>query len=158
MCYLVCLLQQVQQAQISNPELVPSAQPVQPAQLTHPAVFSSPLLNGSDPCTVTTAAQLDNNNPCQLALQAQSQVQSQIPVLQPSDFQRASSGSASSSLTQQKQLSSLTGAVGQGPTETNAEVWAYDFHILLVLISSSAHLALQIYTSALTCCITVLPL
>ncbi|XP_031172706.1 serine/threonine-protein kinase WNK2-like isoform X2 [Sander lucioperca] len=122
------LMQQVQQAQISNPELVPSAQPVQPAQLTHPAVFSSPLLNGSDPCTVTTAAQLDNNNPCQLALQAQSQVQSQIPVLQPSDFQRASSGSASSSLTQQKQLSSLTGAVGQGPTETNAEDQAAERH------------------------------
>ncbi|XP_039656521.1 serine/threonine-protein kinase WNK2-like isoform X11 [Perca fluviatilis] len=114
-------IQQVQQAQISNPELIPSAQPVQPAQLTHPAVFFSPLLNGSDPCTVTTAAHLDNNNPCQLALQAQSKVQSQIPVLQPSDFQRASSGSASSSLTQQKQLSSLTGAAGQGPTETNTE-------------------------------------
>ncbi|TDH10419.1 hypothetical protein EPR50_G00074560 [Perca flavescens] len=122
------LMQQVQQAQISNPELVSSAQPVQPAQLTQPAVFSSPLLNGSDPCTVTTAAQLDNNNPCQLALQAQSQVQSQIPVLQPSDFQRASSGSGSSSLTQQKQLSSLTGAAGQGPTETNTEDQAAERH------------------------------
>ncbi|XP_078111465.1 serine/threonine-protein kinase WNK2 isoform X4 [Sander vitreus] len=122
------LMQQVQQAQISNPELVPSAQPVQPTQLTQPAVFSSPLLNGSNPCTVTTAAQLDNNNPCQLALQAQSQVQSQIPVLQPSDFQRVSSGSGSSSLTQQKQLSSLTGAAGQGPTESNTEDQAAERH------------------------------
>ncbi|KAA8590877.1 hypothetical protein FQN60_001820 [Etheostoma spectabile] len=122
------LMQQVQQAQISNPELVPSAQPVQPAQLTQPAVFSSPLLNGSDPCTVTTVAQLDNKNPCQLALQAQSQVQSQIPVLQPSDFQRVSSGSASSCLTQQTQLNSLTGAAGQGPTETNTEDQAAERH------------------------------
>lgn len=117
MCYLVCLFQQVpQHAQASHPELVPSAHPVQPA------VFSSPLQNGSDPAA---AAQLDNKNPCQLALQAQSQVQSQIPVLQPSDSQRVSSGSASSSLTQQKQLSSLTGAAGQGPTETNTEVWTH---------------------------------
>ncbi|XP_034731395.1 serine/threonine-protein kinase WNK2 isoform X3 [Etheostoma cragini] len=120
--------QQIQQAQISNPELVPSAQPVQPAQLTQPAHFSSPLLNGSDPCTVTTAAQLDNKNPCQLALQAQSQVQSQTPVLHPSDFQRVSSGSASSSLTQQKQLNSLTGAAGQGPSETNTEDQAAERH------------------------------
>ncbi|XP_034731401.1 serine/threonine-protein kinase WNK2 isoform X8 [Etheostoma cragini] len=121
-------IQQIQQAQISNPELVPSAQPVQPAQLTQPAHFSSPLLNGSDPCTVTTAAQLDNKNPCQLALQAQSQVQSQTPVLHPSDFQRVSSGSASSSLTQQKQLNSLTGAAGQGPSETNTEDQAAERH------------------------------
>ncbi|XP_037628002.1 serine/threonine-protein kinase WNK2-like isoform X3 [Sebastes umbrosus] len=114
------LIQQVpQHAQASHPELVPSAHPVQPA------VFSSPLQNGSDPAA---AAQLDNKNPCQLALQAQSQVQSQIPVLQPSDSQRVSSGSASSSLTQQKQLSSLTGAAGQGPTETNTEDQAAEKH------------------------------
>ncbi|XP_049920769.1 serine/threonine-protein kinase WNK2 isoform X5 [Epinephelus moara] len=127
------LIQQVpqqvpQQAQVSLPELAPSAQPVQPAQLTQAAVFSSPLHNGSDPGAATTAAQLDNKNVCQLALQAQSQVQSQIPVLPPSDSQRVSSGAASSSLTQQKQLSSLTGAAGQGPTETNTEDQAAEKH------------------------------
>nr|XP_033484319.1 serine/threonine-protein kinase WNK2 isoform X1 [Epinephelus lanceolatus] len=127
------LIQQVpqqvpQQAQVSLPELAPSAQPVQPAPLTQAAVFSSPLLNGSDPGAATTAAQLDNKNVCQLAPQAQSQVQSQIPVLQPSDSQRVSSGAASSSLTQQKQLSSLTGAAGQGPTETNTEDQAAEKH------------------------------
>ncbi|XP_036959494.1 serine/threonine-protein kinase WNK2-like isoform X6 [Acanthopagrus latus] len=103
------LIQQIpQQAQVSRPEL---------------EVFSSALQNGSDQGTATTAAQLDNKNPCQLPLQAQSQnqVQSQISVLQPSDSQRASSGSASSCLTQQKQLSTVTGASGQGPTETNTE-------------------------------------
>ncbi|XP_053281354.1 serine/threonine-protein kinase WNK2 isoform X3 [Pleuronectes platessa] len=101
---------QPQQAQVSHPELVPSAQPVQPA------LFSSPLYNGTDPGAATTVANLDRSNPCQLALQAQSQVQSQIPVLQPSDSQQASSGSASSSVTQQKPLGSLTGAA-----ETNTE-------------------------------------
>ncbi|XP_070765899.1 serine/threonine-protein kinase WNK2 [Enoplosus armatus] len=107
----------IQHAQVNHPELVPSA------QLTQPAIFSSPVQNGSGLGTATTAAQLDNRNPCQLPPQAQSQsqVQSQIPVLQPSDSQRASSGSASSSLTQQKQLGTLTGAAGQGPTETNTE-------------------------------------
>ncbi|KAM6929553.1 serine/threonine-protein kinase WNK2 [Lycodopsis pacificus] len=94
--------------QAGHPELVPSA------QLGQPAVFSSPLQNGSDVSAATTAAQLDNKNPCQLAPQAQSQ----LPVLQPSDSQKALSGS---SLSQQKQLGSLTGAAGQGPTETNAE-------------------------------------
>ena len=121
MCCLVCLLQQVPpQAQVSHPELVPSAQPVQPT------LFSSPLQNGADPGTAIAAAHLDNSNPCQLALQAQghSQVQSQIPVLQSSESQRASAGSASSSLTQQKHLSALTGAASLGPTEANTEVWA----------------------------------
>nr|XP_019951724.1 PREDICTED: serine/threonine-protein kinase WNK2-like isoform X2 [Paralichthys olivaceus] len=98
------------QAQVSHPELVPSAQPVQPA------LFSPPLYNGTDPGAATTVANLDNSNSFQLALQAQSQVQSQIPVLQPSDSQQASSGSASSSVTQQKPLGSLTGAA-----ETNTE-------------------------------------
>ncbi|XP_068585667.1 serine/threonine-protein kinase WNK2 isoform X3 [Cebidichthys violaceus] len=111
------LIQVPQQAQVGHPELVPSA------QLSHPAVFSSPLQNGSD-----VSAQLDNKNPCQLAPQAQSQVQSQIPALQPSDSQKALSGSASSSLSQQKQLSSLTGVAGQGPTETNAEDQAAEKH------------------------------
>ncbi|XP_069382725.1 serine/threonine-protein kinase WNK2-like isoform X13 [Paralichthys olivaceus] len=100
----------IQQAQVSHPELVPSAQPVQPA------LFSPPLYNGTDPGAATTVANLDNSNSFQLALQAQSQVQSQIPVLQPSDSQQASSGSASSSVTQQKPLGSLTGAA-----ETNTE-------------------------------------
>ncbi|XP_042347096.1 LOW QUALITY PROTEIN: serine/threonine-protein kinase WNK2 [Plectropomus leopardus] len=117
-----------QQVQVSHSELAPSAQPVQPAQLAQAAVFSSPLHNVSDPGAVTTAAQLDSKNPCQLAPHAQSQVQSQLPVLQPSDSQRASSGSASSSLTQQKQLSSFTGAAGQGPTETNMEDQAAEKH------------------------------
>ncbi|XP_034393757.1 serine/threonine-protein kinase WNK2 isoform X2 [Cyclopterus lumpus] len=110
------------QAQLSHPELVPSA------QLSQPVVFSSPLQNGSDVGPVTAAAQLDNKNPCQLAPQAQSQVQSQIPALQPSDSQKALSGSASFNLTQQKQLGSLTGAAGQGPTETNAEDQAAEKH------------------------------
>ncbi|XP_040008841.1 serine/threonine-protein kinase WNK2 isoform X2 [Xiphias gladius] len=112
------LIQKVpQQAQVSHPELVPSAQPVQPV------LFSSPVQNGADPGTTTTAAHLDNSNPCQLALQTQahSQVQSQIPLLQSSDSKRASAGSASSSLTQQKHISTLTGAAGLGPTETNTE-------------------------------------
>ncbi|XP_056240603.1 serine/threonine-protein kinase WNK2 isoform X8 [Seriola aureovittata] len=119
------LIQQApQQAQISHPELVPSAQPVQPT------LFSSPMQNGPDPGTVTTAAHLDNNNQCQLALQAQaqSQLQSQIPVLQTSESQRASSGSASSSLTQQKHLTTLTGAAGPGPTETSTEDPASEKH------------------------------
>ncbi|XP_040904928.1 serine/threonine-protein kinase WNK2 isoform X2 [Toxotes jaculatrix] len=112
-----------QQAQVSHPELAPSAQPVQPG-------LFSPVQSGTDPGTATTAAHLDNNSPCQLALQAQaqSQVQSQIPVLQPSDSQRASSGSASSSLTQQKHLSSLTGAAGLVPTETSTEDQAAEKH------------------------------
>ncbi|KAG8002567.1 Serine/threonine-protein kinase WNK2 [Nibea albiflora] len=108
-----------QQSQVSHPELVP------PAQFTQPAVFSSPAQNGSDLGTATTAAQLDKS-PCQLPLQGPSQ--SQIPVLQPSDSQRTSSGSASSSVTHQKQLSSLTGAAGQGPTEVNTEDQAAEKH------------------------------
>lgn len=106
---------------MSHPELVASA------QLTKPVVFSSPVQNGSDPGK-GTVTQLDKKNPCQLPLQAQSQsqVQSQIPVLQPPNSQRASPGSANSCLTQQKQLSTLTGAAGQAPTETNTEVWTCD--------------------------------
>ncbi|XP_038578154.1 serine/threonine-protein kinase WNK2-like isoform X8 [Micropterus salmoides] len=111
-----------QQAQVSHPELVSSA------QLTQPVVFSSPVQNGLDLGTDPTAAQLDNRNPCQLQIQSQSQLQSQIPVLQPFDSQRASSGSTSSSLTQQKQLSTLTGAAGQGLTDTNTEDQATEKH------------------------------
>ncbi|GLD49948.1 serine/threonine-protein kinase WNK2-like isoform X3 [Lates japonicus] len=109
-------VQQVpQQAQVSHPDLVPSAQPVQPA------LFSPPVQNGADPGAAVAAAQLDNSNLCQLALQAQvqSQVQSQIPVLQPSDSQKASSGSASSSVTQQKHPSTA---------ETNTEDQAAEKH------------------------------
>ncbi|KAI3357594.1 hypothetical protein L3Q82_015994 [Scortum barcoo] len=113
-------LTQVQQAQVSHHELITSAQTIKSAG------FSSAAQNGSDLHTATTAAQLDSKNQCQLALQAQSHVQSQIPVLQPSDSQRASSGSASSSMTQQKQLSTLTGAAG--PTETNTEDHAAEKH------------------------------
>ncbi|KAM7404939.1 hypothetical protein PAMP_012242 [Pampus punctatissimus] len=115
-----------QQAQVSHPELVPAAQPVQPAQFTQPAVLSLPVHNGSDRGTAA-AAQLDHKNPCQQPLQAQCQVQSQIPV-QLCDSQRTFSGSASSSLTQQKQLSALTGTAGQGPTETNMEEQAAEKH------------------------------
>lgn len=106
-----------QQAQVSHPELFSSDHP-------QPVVFSSPVQNGADPGTVTAAAQLDNKNPCQLP--TQSQGWSQIPVLQSSDSQRASSGFASSS--QQKQLSTLTGAAGEGPTETTMEDQATEKH------------------------------
>lgn len=105
-----------QQAQVGHPELVPSA------QLGRPAVFSSPLQNGSDVGPVAAAGQLDNKNPCR-------PVQSQIPVLQHSDSQKALSGSASFNLTRQKQLGGHGGA--PGPTETNAEVWPRDSLVLI---------------------------
>ncbi|XP_037334065.2 serine/threonine-protein kinase WNK2 isoform X9 [Pungitius pungitius] len=89
--------QPLMQAPVSHPELVPFA------LLSQPAVFPSPLHNGSDLGAVTTAAQPDNKNP-----------QGQIPALQPSD-------SASSGLTQQKPLGNLADAAGPGPTETSAE-------------------------------------
>ncbi|XP_065817318.1 serine/threonine-protein kinase WNK2 isoform X3 [Labrus bergylta] len=101
--------------------LVPHPEHAASAQLTQPAVFSPPVQNVSDPGTATSAVQLDIKNVHPLPPQAQNQIQSQIPVLQHSDSQRASSGSASPSLTQQKQLSSLTGAASQGPAETNME-------------------------------------
>lgn len=89
------------------------------AELSQPAAFSPPLLNAPD--------QLGKKNPCQPPLQAQSQsqLQSQIPVQQPPDSQRASSGSVGSSLTQQKQLGTLTGTAGQAPTEVITEVWTH---------------------------------
>ncbi|XP_070696147.1 serine/threonine-protein kinase WNK2 [Pempheris klunzingeri] len=108
------------QAQASHPELVQAALP------TQPTVFSSPGQSVSDPGTATAAAQLDNKNPCQLPPQVHAQ--SQVPVLQHSDSLRALSGSASSSMTQQKHLSTLTGAAGQGPTETNMEDQATEKH------------------------------
>ncbi|CAJ1084907.1 serine/threonine-protein kinase WNK2 isoform X5 [Xyrichtys novacula] len=104
-----------QQVLAPHPEHVPSA------LLTQPAVFPSAMQNGSDPGSATNAAQLDSKNQCQLPPQAQNQVPSQISVPQHSDSQRASSGSASSSLTQQKQLSTLPGAANQVPAEANTE-------------------------------------
>lgn len=99
---------------VSHAELAHSAPPSQPA------AFSPPLLNAPD--------HLSKKNPCQLPPQAhsQSQLQSQIPVQQqPPDPQRASSGSVGSSLTQQKQLGTLTGTAGQAPTEVITEVWTH---------------------------------
>ncbi|XP_026187847.1 serine/threonine-protein kinase WNK2 isoform X6 [Mastacembelus armatus] len=116
--------QVLQQAQVSHPELTTSALSVQPA------VFSLPVHNEADPAIAATAGQLDKKSPCQLPpqAQAQSQVQSQIPVLQHTESQRPSSGSASSSLTQQTPVSILTGTVGHGPTETNMEDPATEKH------------------------------
>ncbi|XP_040927586.1 serine/threonine-protein kinase WNK2 isoform X3 [Betta splendens] len=105
--------------QLSHPELVPTAQPVQPA------VFSSSVPHGVDPGTASTAGQLDSSA-CQLPLQAQALSQSQIPVLQLFDSQKALFGSASPSLTQQKQLCTLIGA--PGPTETKTEDQAAETH------------------------------
>ncbi|XP_077939212.1 serine/threonine-protein kinase WNK2 isoform X17 [Gasterosteus aculeatus] len=96
------LMQVPQQAPVSHPELIPFA------QLSQPAVFPTPLQNGSDAGAVTTAAQPDNRNP-----------QGQISA--PCD-------SASSGLTQQKPLSNLTDAAGQGPAETSAEDQAAEKH------------------------------
>ncbi|KAM3871770.1 serine/threonine-protein kinase WNK2 [Diretmus argenteus] len=107
-----------QQTKLSHPE------PVTSTQLAQPAVFSAAIQSGPDTGTATASAQLDHSqNLCQLHLQAQAQhqAQSQIPVLQPCDAQKALSGPVSSNLTQQKQPSTLTGATGQGPTETNLE-------------------------------------
>uniref|UniRef100_A0A3P9DK97 non-specific serine/threonine protein kinase n=1 Tax=Maylandia zebra TaxID=106582 RepID=A0A3P9DK97_9CICH len=124
------LIQAPQQSQVSHPEPVPCAQSVQPSQLKQAAVFSSHVQNGAELGTASAAAQLDSVSPCQLPPQAQpqSQVQSQIPVLQSADSQRASSGSASSCWTQQKQLSNVTGAAGQGPSEINMEDQAAEKH------------------------------
>ncbi|XP_028264815.1 serine/threonine-protein kinase WNK2 [Parambassis ranga] len=106
-----------QQAQVSHPELARCAQPVLPAQLTQPAVFSSPVQNGTDLSATTITAQLPSQ------AQVQSQVQSQIPVVQSSDCPRASPGSASSSLNQQKLPGTVTGA-----TELNMEDQCVEKH------------------------------
>lgn len=105
-------------------ECHPSFDPFCSAQLIQPSL-SSPLQNCSDPSASAAAAaadQLDKSNPCQLPPQAQSQSLSQAPVPQPPGSQRALSSSASSCLTQQKQLAGLAGAAGQAAAETNAEV------------------------------------
>ena len=101
------------------------------APLSQPAAFSPPLLNAPD--------LLGKNNPCQLPLQARSQspLQSQIPVQQPPDSQRASSGSIGSSLTQ-KQLGTLTGTAGQAPTEVTTEVWTHDIFAYFHCTSASS--------------------
>lgn len=98
-------------------ECHPSFDPFCSPQLIHTSRFS-PLQNGSDPSAGAAADQLDKSNPCQLPQQAQSQMQAPVPQLPGS--QRALSASASSCLTQQKQL---VGAAGQTPTETSTEVW-----------------------------------
>ncbi|CAN9515404.1 unnamed protein product [Ophioblennius macclurei] len=105
-----------QQAQVSHPDRVSAAQSV---QLTQNPVFAAPGHSGTD----TKPAQLDNIGSCQQSppVQPQSHIQSQNSVLQSSDSQKASSGSASSSLSQQKLLGSASGAAAQGATETSTE-------------------------------------
>lgn len=111
--------------------MVSHAELAHSAPLSQPAAFAPPLLNAPD--------HLGNNNLCQLPLQAQSQnqLQSQIPLQQPPGAQRASSGSVGSSLSQQKQLGTLTGTAGQAPTEVITEVWTHGifkyFHCILPL-------------------------
>ncbi|KAM6925351.1 serine/threonine-protein kinase WNK2 isoform 2-T2 [Xenentodon cancila] len=119
-----------QQTQVSHPESVANAQPVQSAQLTQSAAFSSPAQNEANQFNATLVTQLDKIKSCQLPPQAQHQssVQSQIPVLQSSDSQRASSGSASSTFQPQKKLNTVSGAAGQGPPDSNLEDQAAEKH------------------------------
>uniref|UniRef100_A0A3B3BR71 non-specific serine/threonine protein kinase n=1 Tax=Oryzias melastigma TaxID=30732 RepID=A0A3B3BR71_ORYME len=74
--------------------------------------------NSTELHTDTMATQLDMNS-CQLP--SQSQVQSQIPLLQSSDSQRPSPVSASSTVPPQKKLSSVAGSGSQGLTEAIKE-------------------------------------
>uniref|UniRef100_A0A3Q2NNP5 non-specific serine/threonine protein kinase n=1 Tax=Fundulus heteroclitus TaxID=8078 RepID=A0A3Q2NNP5_FUNHE len=97
----------------------PNAQQVQHAQLLQPAVFPSPLQTEADLAAATAANQLDSTQSCQVP--PQSRVQGQIPVLQSSDSQKASSRPASGSASQQKIPGSVTGAAGQGASEIYAE-------------------------------------
>ncbi|KAM9855704.1 serine/threonine-protein kinase WNK2 [Aulostomus maculatus] len=109
-----------QQAKVGHPELV------QPSQFPQTAVFPSPAHNASDQGKAATASHLEKRNQSQLPPPAKNQAQSQVSVLQPSDSQRASSGAANSSLTQQIQPSVVTGTVG--PTETISEDHAAEKH------------------------------
>ncbi|XP_035995077.1 serine/threonine-protein kinase WNK2 isoform X3 [Fundulus heteroclitus] len=97
----------------------PNTQQVQHAQLIQPAVFPSPLQTEADLAAATAANQLDSTHSCQVP--PQSRVQGQIPVLQSSDSQKASSRPASGSASQQKIPGSVTGAAGQGASEIYAE-------------------------------------
>ncbi|KAM4737235.1 serine/threonine-protein kinase WNK2 isoform 3-T4 [Anableps anableps] len=112
------LIQVLQQTQDG-----PSTQQVPQAQLIQPAVFSSPVKNEADLGTATVANQLDSTKSCQVPPQSQRQswVQGQIPVLQSSDSQKASSRPTTGSGSQQKIPGTVTGAAGQGSSETYVE-------------------------------------
>ncbi|XP_034028633.1 serine/threonine-protein kinase WNK2-like isoform X3 [Thalassophryne amazonica] len=113
-----------QQTQVNHGELA------YPAQLTQPAVFSVPVHNGTDSSTASTGAQLDHSqNQCQVPphAQAQNQVLSQIPMLQPYESQRPVTGTDASSLVQEKQLTTLTGMPNS--TEVNLQDQVPEKHI-----------------------------
>ncbi|RVE70678.1 hypothetical protein OJAV_G00067440 [Oryzias javanicus] len=123
---------------LSAPTTHPTDTRIPPCKNTHPPTSgnSHPQMqpavlatqNSMELHTDTMAAQLDNMNSCQLPSQSQSQVQSQIPLLQSSDSQRALPVSASSTVPPQKKLSSIAGSVSQGPTETIKEDQAAEKH------------------------------
>uniref|UniRef100_A0A3P9MKN5 non-specific serine/threonine protein kinase n=1 Tax=Oryzias latipes TaxID=8090 RepID=A0A3P9MKN5_ORYLA len=119
---------------LSAPTTHPSDTRIPPCKNMHPptsgsshpqiqaAVLTLVTQNSMDLHTDTVAAQLDNMNSCQLPSQ------SQIPLLQCSDSQRASPMSASSTTPQQKILSSVAGAASQGPSENIKEDQAAEKH------------------------------
>ncbi|XP_061625340.1 serine/threonine-protein kinase WNK2 isoform X2 [Phyllopteryx taeniolatus] len=96
-----------------NPQKIMASHPdlVQTTIFTQPAHFSTPAQNGSDQGTIVTDDQSEKK-----------EIQSQIPPLHPSESQSASSGSASSSLTQQ-QFTVVTSL-----TEANTEDQAAEKH------------------------------
>lgn len=118
------LIQVPPQTHVSHPGVVPSAHIIQPAQHSQPIGCSSPVHSGPNLGSTITA---DNNNACQVPSQSQSQVQSQIPALQPCDSQRASL-SDSASLTQQSKLVAPLGTVCQRPTGMTVEDPATEKH------------------------------
>ncbi|XP_076022468.1 serine/threonine-protein kinase WNK2 isoform X3 [Genypterus blacodes] len=106
----------------------PVHQQVQPLQISTSKPPTHPSQGGLDPVPGSTAAQIDPNKvSCQLPPQAQvpaqSRIHGQVPVLLPADSQNASPASANYDpiTSQQKQLGALTGATGQGPTESKLE-------------------------------------